>query len=234
VSGVSPEGQLRLMIRLCVAMTAFLLLSVSLQPAAAQQQKKQAVAGSCGSASKCLSLGLFYFNNDDISDKAAQQFRTVITGYPRSPEAEKAQFYLGSYYHRKFYIQRQRYRRDDSKLLQLAQREYLGYIKKYSTQGTGEWLADAHFNAALTYIQLGTASGAKNILDRMASVTTRDPKVYVYQVVWSLNRSDVVDEYIEAGALANYAQTLLGRPADQVVFELKKWCQSRKSRRLAK
>ncbi len=234
MSGIRPRGQLRLMIRLCVATAAFLLVPVSLLPTAAEPQKKRATATPCSSASQCLSLGLFYFNNDDISDRAAQQFRAVIRGYPQSAEAEKAQYYLGCYYQRKFYIQRQRYRRDDSTLLEQAQREYLGYIGKYSTQGKGEWLADAHFNAALAYVQSGDASGARNILKRMVSAAARDQKVYVYQVVWSLDRSDVVDEDIEALALANYTQTLLGRPVDQVVLELKRWCQSRRSRRLAK
>src|SRR2546425_1104819 len=57
-------------------------------------QPKQATA------EQILSVGELYYNNAEINDKAAQQFRLVIKKYPNSREAEKAQYYLGSYYQR--------------------------------------------------------------------------------------------------------------------------------------
>src|SRR5258706_14136251 len=72
----------------------------------------QATAQTCATADQCLSLGLFYYNNDDISDKASQQFKLVMTKYTRSTkQVETAQYYLASYYQRKYYIQAQRFRK---------------------------------------------------------------------------------------------------------------------------
>jgi hypothetical protein len=218
--------------RLCAAIVVggLLALSIVAQP---QQQRQIDVAPQCKGAGQCLSLALFYFNNDDISDKAARQFKTVITQYPKNDEAETAQYYLASYYQRKFYILRERTRKEDAALLQQAQREYFNYIDRYSNSGSGKWLTDAHFNLALVFSQLRDQKGAANILDRMINAAGRDGQTYLYQVVWSANPADVVDGYLDARALADYTRSLVnsGRPCEQIVPAIRKWCQSQKSRK---
>src|SRR5204863_7862349 len=122
---------------LCAA-AWFLLGALTCAPAAAQSQQQQQTTTSCNSASRCLSLGLFYYNNDDISDQAAKQFRKVLTTYKRSAaEAEKAQFYLASYYQRKYYIKLERTRKEDRAALQTAQAEYRNYTTRYIDQKKG-------------------------------------------------------------------------------------------------
>lgn len=198
-----------------------------------QQQRQMEVAPQCKGAGPCLTLGLFYFNNDDITDKVAHLFKTVITQYPKNDEAETAQYYLASYYQRKFYILRERTRKEDASLLQQAQREYFNYIDRYSNSGSGKWLTDAHFNLALVFSQQRDQKGAANILDRMINAAGRDGQTYLYQVVWSSNPADVVDGYWDARALADYTRSLVnsGRPCEQLVPAIKKWCQSQKSRK---
>lgn len=207
------------------ASAAFLVLTVSLMQSLAQPQQSP-----CSSASQCLSVGMFYFNNDDISDKAAQQFRAVITRYPDTTEAEMAQYYLAGYYQRKYYILRQRNRQKNSALLRQAQNEYLGYIKMYSARGKGNWLSDAHFNAALACAEMGDTAGAKGLLTDMMRAAVRDPKTYIYQVVWSPDPSDVVDASVDARALADYTRGLLGLSTDKLIFSIKQWCQTQRSR----
>ncbi len=218
-------GRVRASIWLCVA--AWLVLPFALAPAASGKDRTPA---QCNSASQCLTLGLFYLNNDDISDKAAQQFRTVVTKYGQTDEAETAQYYLASYYQRKFYIRRERFRRDEPLLLQQAQGEYVNYIKRYSNGGSGKWLADAHFNLALVDVQLGDKGGAADMLGRMSNAAGRDPRAYIYQVVWSASPADVVDANIDARALADYTRALVnaGQSCEQIVPAVRKWCQSQK------
>ena len=201
-----------------------------------------AAAQTCNSASKCLSLGLFYYNNDDTSDRAAKLFRTVTTTYRQSvKEAETAQYYLASYYQRKYYVQRERTRREDRTALQAALAEYLRYTDTYIEQksgrckGTCQWLADAFFNRALVFKQLGDTKNAGYELDKLRAFAKLDGSVYVYQIVWSPRYEDVVDGYLPAAALAQSAQGLLSSFPDANAFmaALKKWCQQNRSRRAA-
>jgi hypothetical protein len=224
--------------RLCIAIWCGCLLTMSVAAQARKrvssaQQRQAVVAPQCKGAGPCLSLGLFYFNNDDISDKAVGPFKTVITQFPKNDEAETAQYYLASYYQRKFYIQRERSRRDDPALLQQAQREFFTYIDRYSNAGSGKWLTDAHFNLALVFVQLRDQKGAANILDRMINAAPRDRQTYLYQVVWSPNPADVVDSYVDARALAEYTRSLVyaGQPCEQIMPTIRKWCQSQKSKK---
>jgi TolA-binding protein len=193
-------------------------------PAAAQQTDP----------AKMYSLGVFYYNNDDISDKAAEQFRKIKSNHPHSKEAESAQYYLGSYYQRKHYIQQEKWRTVDRKALGMAEKEYFGYIDKFSSNGSAEWLSDSHFNLALIFLQWNKQDWAKDILHRMLRASNKDPKVYVYQVVWSPNPGDVIDNRLDAGELTRYTLTLVnnGQTFEHNVVMLKRWCGSQKSRQM--
>jgi hypothetical protein len=203
-------------------------------PAPAQRRQRRPSMVRCTTASQCVSLGVFYMNNDDVSDRAADHFRVVVTKYGDSPDAERAQYFLGSYYQRKFYIQRQRNRRQDAALLHSARAEYEKYARYYAMKGSGKWLGDAYFGAALTAVELGDVAAAKTFAERMQDVAARDSSVYVYQVVWSRDRRDIVDDYIDTRALAAQVQALAGSPADQFISDLTKWCQTQSARRMAK
>ncbi len=193
----------------------------------------QARAQKCATPDQCLSLGLFYYNNDDISDKASQQFKLVITKYPRSTkQVETAQYYLASYYQRKYYIKAQRLRKGDSALLKLAAAEYRNYTNRYYKGGSSQWLADAFFNLALVYLQMGDTTSAYNELSKMRDAAWRDGSVYVYEVVWSLRPEDVVNGNLSTLSLANFALGVLkdNYPFDQTVSLIKEWCQGSKQR----
>ena len=70
-----------------------------------------------------------YFKNNDITDRAAVEYRTVRDRFPRTREAATAQYYLGSYYHRKFYIQKEKKLREDPGVLVEAQGQYEDYAQ---------------------------------------------------------------------------------------------------------
>jgi hypothetical protein len=197
----------------------------------------------CKTADQCLSLGIYYYNNDDISDQAVKQFNLVMTKYAGSKQAEQAQYFLASYYQRKYYIQLRRQRRDERKLLQLAANEYKKYTDRYYQNGSGQWLADAFFNLGLVYLQVNDPNSAGNELSKMREASGRDGSVYLYEIIWSPSPDDVIDSYVAAKPLANFALSILygkssmqqrspggGDSFDQKVLMLRKWCQLQKSR----
>ena len=195
----------------------------------------QVKAQKCSTAEQCLSLGLFYYNNDDISDKASQQFKLVMTRYPRSAkQVETAQYYLASYYQRKYYIQVQRLGvgKGGSAVLKLAAAEYRNYTDQYYKSGSSQWLADAFFNLALVYLQMGDTTSAYNELSKMRDAEWRDQSVYVYEVVWSLRPEDVVNGSLSTSSLANFALGGLKHydSFDQTVSLIKGWCQGNKQK----
>lgn len=185
-------------------------------------------------AKQAYSLGIFYYHNDDISDKAATQFEMVRKKYPNTKEAESAQYYLASYYQRKYYIQREKWRKTDAAALGLAEKEYFAYIDRYSNHASSEWLSDSHFNLALVFLQWNKTDWAGDILQRMLRASNADRKVYLYQIIWSSNTSDVIDDHLDAGELARYTRTLVnnGQPFENNVANLRRWCQGQKSRKL--
>lgn len=197
----------------------------------------------CTTAEQCLSLGVYYYNNDDITDKAVRQFNLVMSKYAGSKQAEMAQYFLASYYQRKYYIQLRRQRKDDRKLLQSAANEYKKYTDRYYRNGSGQWLADAFFNLGLVYLQVQDPGSAGNELSKMRDASGRDGSVYVYEIIWSASPEDVIDSYVAAKPLADFALAILsgkssmqqrsvggGDSFDQKVLMLRKWCQLQKSR----
>lgn len=197
----------------------------------------------CTTADQCLSLGIYYYNNDDITDQAVKQFNLVMARYAGSKQAEQAQYFLASYYQRKYYIQLRRQGRDDRRLLQLAGNEYTKYTDRYYKTGSGQWLADAFFNLGLVYLQVNDSGRAGNELSKMRDASGRDGSVYIYEIIWSPSPEDVIDSYVAAKPLAEFAlSTLYGKSSmqqrapgsgdsfEQKVLMLRKWCQLQKSR----
>jgi hypothetical protein len=180
-------------------------------------------------AEQMLSIGELYYNNAEIDGKAAQQFSLVIKKYPNSREAEKAQYYLGSYYQRKYYIQRERLLGDDRRPLDQAVFEYRKFISRYS--GGSDYLSDARFNLFLVFSQLGELQAGASQLENMNEQYNRDTSVYIYQVAWSSNSKDVIDGSFDASLLASYALSISSISSfDNVLTLLKRWCKSQRSR----
>jgi tetratricopeptide (TPR) repeat protein len=176
-----------------------------------------------------LKLGLFYYNNDDISDKAATQFRLLTQNkkYSKTKEAETAQYYLGSYYQRKYYLLKLKYLKEDKAALASAKREYQTYTDKYYKSGTHQWLADAFFNLALVYLQMGDARNAGFELNKMDGAAKLDNSVYIFQVIYSQNKTNVLDRYFPTAPLADYTSSLVKDPRqsfDQKIAAIREWC----------
>jgi hypothetical protein len=221
----------------------FLLLIFSLSGLCSAHTLTGTQVPRCTTAERCLSLGIYYYNNDDISDQAVRQFNLVMSRYARSPQAEQAQYFLASYYQRKYYIQLRRQQRNDRRLLQLAANEYKKYTDRYYRNGSGQWLADAFFNLGIVYLQVNDPGSAGNELSKMRDASGRDGSVYLYEIIWSPSPDDVIDSYVAARPLANFALSILygknsvqqrnagdSNSFDQKVLMLRKWCQSQKSR----
>ena len=182
-----------------------------------------------------LKKGIFYYEQNDTSDIAAKYFKQVIASYPTSNEAEDAQYYLGSYYQRKYYITKEKWRKDVPSSLYSAESAYKEYINKYTRKGTQRWLSDARFYISLIYMQLRNFASAADELKRITLFeTAQDPLIYVYQLAWSPDQQEVIDNEFNAKELAEYAWSkvvLYGSSGeiDRVIASLKRWCQSHRS-----
>lgn len=218
----------KLVRHLTVALTICFLVAASF----AAQGKQTAPQPT--SAKDMLSLADFYYSSNDTTDIAATLYRRVIAKYPNSKEAEAAQYYLAGYYHRKYYIRREKWLSEHKESLVKAQWEYKRYISKYSRTRTPQWLADARFNLALDYMEQGDFNSAIDQLQQVALFDAqKDSSIYVYQVVWSEDPKDVIDHKFNAKELAEYTRSIAivqqsGRGAEAVVTYVKEWCRAGK------
>jgi len=218
----------------------FICASVSSAPATGQTR----TARRAGDPKPILAVADLYYKNNDISDKAAIQYRKVRDQFPTAKEAETAQYFLGSYFHRKFYIQREKKLKEDYGLLVEAQREYENYASKYAWKSKApDWLADAYFNLALIFLQKGDNKKAEEFLGKMYGAAPYDRTTQIYQVIWSPNTRDIIDASFDSKQVAEYAnsmiysyaysqpygQMLQGPPFETIVEKIKLWCKGRKS-----
>ena len=194
-----------------------------------QQQTSQSKA--------ILAQADLYYKNDDITkDRAAGLYRQVRDKFPTSKDAETAQYFLASYYHRKFYIQREKELQENLAALIEAGAQYEDYVNRYAWRSKSpDWLSDAYFNLALISLQRGDTFKAEQWLGKMYGASPSDQKVYVYQVIWSPNARDVIDSNYDAKALAEYANSLVYAQRQRklssfnsIVDKLKAWCNSQK------
>ena len=203
----------------------------SAQPEQLQAQKSSnSVKQSSGlTPDKLLSLGDFYYRNNDVSDKADGYYRQAIRSAPGSQTAGYAQYNRGSYWFRKFYVVKEQYSKEDRRALVEAEGQFYDFIDKFAKQtNTTGLLSDAEFYLALVYLQQGRRDYAVGWLNRMLGEAVRqDQMVYVYKVVWTSKPGDIVDRNVDAAQLASYARQVIQKGGDfnSVVLDLKRWCQ---------
>jgi tetratricopeptide (TPR) repeat protein len=178
---------------------------------------------------KLLSLGDFYYRNNDITDAADRYYRQAIRTGAGSQIAGHAQFNRGSYWFRKYYVVKEQYSKEDRAALLEAEGQYYDFIDKFARQtNTIGMLADAEFYLALVYLQLGKRDYAIGWLNRMlAEAVNDDQSVYVYRLGWSSKPSDIVDRSVGAAQLATFTRQTIqkGGDAASVIHEIKRWCQ---------
>jgi tetratricopeptide (TPR) repeat protein len=178
---------------------------------------------------KLLSLGDFYFRNNDITDAADRYYRQAIRAGAGTQTAGHAQYNRGSYWFRKYYVVKEQYSKVDRSALLEAEGQYYDFIDKFARQtNTIGLLADAEFYLALVYLQQGKRDYAIGWLNRMlAEAVNDDQSVYVYKVVWSSRPGDIVDRNVGAAQLATFARQLIekGGDPDSVAREIQRWCQ---------
>ena len=154
------------------------------------------------SAEASYQKGLFLLNNDDVTDAVRDSLKKV-TASDNAKRAEDAQYYLGAYFQRKYYITKGRTNVPDWASLYYADREFRKYFAKYSEQGNGRWLADTYLALALIDLERGDAIALKRHRKQLRDAQARDPDVYVYQVVWSRRTTDVIDAHFPTTFVAD-------------------------------
>ncbi|MBC8031900.1 MAG: hypothetical protein H7Z16_17590 [Pyrinomonadaceae bacterium] len=170
-----------------------------------------------------------YYDSDDVSDKAATQFKLILSRHRTSAEAESAQYHLARYYQRKFYIIKRNQGREDRLSLSKARTEYGNYTKKYFKQGA-KWLSDAFFNLALVYFQLNDSQKGGWELNKMRKYAGMDPYVHIDEVVWSPDSDDVINADYPAEALADFVKGNSEKPFPYLIEAIKRWCRALRTR----
>ncbi len=182
-----------------------------------------------GTAVQLLNEGSSYQSADDTSDRAAISYRLVIQRYPNSTQAEQAQYFLGTYYEKKFFLLETRSKLQDWSSFNQADEAFYSYVGKYKTRGTNSYLADSYFNLAMIALRRNYRDTAKNLLGQMSDVARKDSKVYITKVVWSGRSDDVVKKYCDTKALASAASSALNNTSsfDATIRNLTSWSQSK-------
>src|SRR5215212_8873937 len=122
-------------------------------------------------AGELLNEGRYYHSQNDTSDRAAERYQMAMKASPRSQQAEEAQYYLGTYFQKKFYLLAERYRVQDWPSFNRAEEAYLGYIAKYSTRGFHRYLADAYYALAMVALRRGSDENAQKYLSALNDVS---------------------------------------------------------------
>jgi hypothetical protein len=208
-------------------------------PQGAAKARAQAGAGkmksqaSPGEARQLLERGRFYASGNDFTDRAAEQYRLLIKKYPASREAESAQFYLGTYFYRKFYVFKHTRQQTDLDTLREAGKAYYEYIWKYGNSRSPALLSDAYHSLAMIHLQLGQPGDARRLLEELRGAASKDRQVYLYQVVWSPHSADTVEGDYDAAALAAYTLRLVEANLgfEAVVAKTREWCRAQSGRR---
>ena len=178
------------------------------------------------SAAQLLKQGSNYQAADDTSDRAADIYKQLLKKFPKAPEAESAQFFLGSYYERKFFILEQRSKVQDWESLNRAEEELYKYKGKYPK---GAYLADAYHLLATIALRRGYSSSAVNYLQAMKQAASADQKVYIFRMAWSPNTNDVVKRFCDTRSLADANLDFVNKrlPFDTVMNEVTNWVRNR-------
>lgn len=219
----------RIAILACVVCLAAARASAQPEQIQAQKGSNSVKQSSALTPDKLLSLGDFYYRNNDISDKADGYYRQAIRSAPGSQTAGYAQYNRGAYWFRKYYVLKEQYSKEDRSSLAAAEGRFYDFIDKFAKQtNTVGLLSDAEFYLALVYLQQGRRDYAVGWLNRMlGEAVKQDQMIYVYKVVWTSKPGDIVDRNVDAAQLATYARQVIQRGGDfnSIVLELKRWCQ---------
>jgi hypothetical protein len=178
------------------------------------------------SAAQLLKQGSSYQAADDTTDRAADIYRQLIRLFPKAVEAEAAQFFLGTYYARKFFILEQRSKTQDWDSLNRAEEELYKYKGKYPK---GSYVADTYHILATIALRRGYSSAAVSWLQTMKQAAAVDKKVYIFRMTWSPNTNDVVKRYCDTQALADANVAPISKKAsfDAVMNEVTNWARSK-------
>src|ERR1700704_5366933 len=96
-------------------------------------------------AVQLLNEGSAYQSADDTNDRAAIAYRLVIQRYPRTAQAEQAQYFLGTYYEKKFFLLEGQSKVEDWSSFNEAEQALYGYVGTYKLRGTKSYLADSYY-----------------------------------------------------------------------------------------
>ena len=181
-----------------------------------------------------LRQGSRYQASDDTSDRAPELYRELITKHPKSAEAESAQFFLGSYYQRKFFILEGRNQVQDWGSFNMAEEALYTYLDRYPR---GVYLADSYHTLALIALRRNYRDKAISLWTRMKEVADKDKKVYIFRLTWSTNPDDVIKGYCDTKALAEASLAVMDQKSSfaDKVNSLTNWaranCQSSPSKK---
>jgi tetratricopeptide (TPR) repeat protein len=180
------------------------------------------------SAAQLLKEGRYYQGSDDTTDRAADRYRSIINKYPNSPQAEEAQFYLGTYYQKKFYILEHTELVQDWSSFNQAEEALNEYVRRYSVKGAKFYLADAYHTLAVIAIRRGDTKTALYQLQQMLQASSKDPLVHIYKMVWSPSSEDVVKSVCHSKNLASATLEVAGgdMPFSERIRRLRDWCRS--------
>ena len=174
-------------------------------------------------ATRLLEEGNYYQSIDDTSDRAADRYRKIIRDFPNLKQAEPAQFYLGTYYHKKFYILKNRHGIEDWSSINEAEAALLKYVYKY---GNGKYLADAYHALTIMSLRRGNRPRASELLGYMKNSAANDSSVNIYMVIWSRDRDDVVKKECGSKYLAEKTREFFWKTEnfESAVRSLRDWC----------
>lgn len=216
--------------RICMIVGMVLLLPAGSLAQSAYSPAAQQTDRS--SPQSTLDLALYYYNNDDLDERAEDLLKRLLTKrYDGTSQSESAQYYLAAYRQRRFYWCRDKRGDPDWSALKQAAVDYRTYTDKYYGGGTHKWLNESFFNLAIVHLQLGEPWNALNELSKMKKAAEKDPAVYIYQVTWSFQSQDVIDSSLPAVQLAEYATKVIqenGKNFDRAVLLIQKWCQGQR------
>lgn len=176
-------------------------------------------------AAQLLRHGSTYQAADDTSDRAPELYKQLMTKYPQSAEAESAQYFLGAYYSRKFFILEGRNQVEDWGSFNRAEEALYAYLDRYPR---GFYLADSYATLSLISLRRNYRDKALSLWTRMKDVADKDKKVYIYRLTWSTNPDDVIKGYCDTKALAEAGFNVLDQKSSfgDTIKSLTNWARS--------
>lgn len=177
------------------------------------------------SAVQLLKEGSAYQSADDTNDRAASAYHLVIQKYPSSTQAEQAQYFLGTYYEKKFFLLEGQSKLEDWSAFNEAEQALYGYVGMYTSRGTKSYLADSYYALAIIALRRGYRDAASKLLTKMSNSARQDSQVYLSKVV--PRRSDeVIKKYCDTKSLAAAALDAINNSSsfDATINNLTGWC----------